>query len=189
MFKLTRVNRIKHLIDKKKNIDLSYKCFRLQQIILLFDGMEQHEQEERQETSASSELCLQNRSCGLRKYDHVSEVLKSLKWLSVRNKPLFNDLVMGYKCVKNLTPGYLHGRFQYRAKTNQRVARQNNDLTLPRYRLATGRKTFTYRGAKLYNTIAKDIKDAGNLNVFKKRIFQYLFNSQIVFYYRNVNSL
>ena len=40
MFKLTRVNRIKHLLDKKKNIDLSYKCFRFQQIILLFDGME-----------------------------------------------------------------------------------------------------------------------------------------------------
>jgi len=39
MFKLTRVNRIKHLLDKE-NIDLSYKCFRLQQIILLFDGME-----------------------------------------------------------------------------------------------------------------------------------------------------
>ena len=38
MFKLTRVNRIKHLL--KKNIDLSYKCFRFQQIILLFDGME-----------------------------------------------------------------------------------------------------------------------------------------------------
>ena len=72
---------------------------------------------------------------------------------------------MGYKCLKNLTPGYLHGRFQYRAKTRQRVTRQNNDLTLPRY------------GAKLYNTIAKDIRDAGNLNVFKKRIFQYLFNS------------
>ena len=38
MFKLTRVNRIKHLLEK--NIDLSYKCFRFQQIILLFDGME-----------------------------------------------------------------------------------------------------------------------------------------------------
>ena len=61
IFKLTRANRIKHLLDKK-NIDLSYKCFRLQQIILLFDGMEWHEQEERWKTSASSELCLQNRS-------------------------------------------------------------------------------------------------------------------------------
>ena len=34
---------------------------------------------------------------GLRKYDHVSEALKSLKRLNVRNKLLFNDLVMVYK--------------------------------------------------------------------------------------------
>ena len=124
---------------------------------------------------------VQNYACrivaGLRKYDHVSEALKSLKWLNVRDKLLFNDLVMVYKCLKNLTPGYLHGRFQYRAKTHQRVTRQNNDLTLPRYRLATGQKTFTCRGAKLYNSIAKDLGDTGNLNVFQNGIFKYLFNS------------
>ena len=97
-----------------KKADLSYKFLRLQQIILLFDGMEQD---------------------------------------------------------------YLHGRFQYRAKTNQRDTRQNNDLTLPRYRLATGQKTFTYRRAKLYNSIAKDIRETGNLNVFNKKIFKYLLNS------------
>ena len=34
---------------------------------------------------------------GLRKYDNVSEALKSLKWLNVRDKLLFNDLVMVYK--------------------------------------------------------------------------------------------
>ena len=50
-----------------------------------------------------------------------------------------------------------------RAKTHQRVTRQNNDLTLPRYRLATGQKTFTYREAKLCNNIAKEITDTGNL--------------------------
>ena len=45
------------------------------------------------------------------------------------------------------------------------------------YRLATGQKTFTYRGAELYNSIAKDIRDTRNLDSFKKRIFKYLFNS------------
>ena len=114
---------------------------------------------------------VQNYACrivaGLRKYDHVSEALKSLKWLNVRDKRLFNDLVMVYKCLKNLTPGYLHRRFQYRAKTRQRVTRQNKDLTLPPYRLATGQKTFSYRGAKLYNSIAKDIRDTGNFIAFK----------------------
>ena len=99
--------------------------------------------------------------------------LKSLKWVNVRDKLLFNELVMVYKCLKNLTPGYLHGRFKYRAKTHQRVTRQNNDLTLPRYRLA---KTIL-QGAKLYYSIAKDIRDTGNLNAFKKRIFKFLLNS------------
>ena len=41
---------------------------------------------------------VQNYACriaaGLRKYDHVSEVLKSLKRLNVRDRLLFNDLVM-----------------------------------------------------------------------------------------------
>ena len=40
MFKPTRVKGIKHLLDKKKTIDLCYKCFRFQQIISLFDVME-----------------------------------------------------------------------------------------------------------------------------------------------------
>ena len=107
----------------------------------------------------------------------VTIALKSLTWLNVRDKLLFDDLVMVYKCLKNLTHGYLHRRFHYRAKTQQRVTRQNKDLSLPRYRLATGQKTFSYRGAKLYNSIAKDIRDTRNFNAFKKRIFKYLFNS------------
>ena len=58
-------------------------------------------------------------------------------------------------------------------KRVQRDTRQNNDLTLPRYRLATGQKTFSYRGAKLYNSIAEDIRDTGKnfLNIFL--IFYY----------------
>ena len=44
----------------------------------------------------------------------------------VRDKLPFNNLVMVYKCLKNLTPGYFHGCFQYRAKIHQRVSRQNN---------------------------------------------------------------
>ena len=51
-------------------------------------------------------------------------------------------------------------------KRVQGDTRQNNDLTLPRYSLPTGQKTFTYRGAKLYSSIAKDIKDTGNLNMY-----------------------
>ena len=48
---------------------------------------------------------------GLRKFDHTSEALKSLKWLNVKDILLFNDLLMVYKCMNNLTPIYLRERF------------------------------------------------------------------------------
>ena len=79
--------------------------------------------------------------------------------------------------LKNLTPGYLHRHFHYRAKIYQKDTRQNNDLTLPRFRLAGDWQkdcTSAYHGAKLNNTLAKDIRDTGGLNVFKKRIFKII---------------
>ena len=39
---------------------------------------------------------------GLRKYDHISEGLKSLKWLSVSDKIFLYDSVMVHKCMVTL---------------------------------------------------------------------------------------
>ena len=167
MFKLTKVNRIKHLLDKKKKT-LIYLINAF--VFSKFSYCSTVWSSTSKKNVRKPQL-VQNYACkiiaGLRKYHHVSEVLKSFKWLNVRDKLLFNDLVMVYKCLKNLTPGYLHGRFQYRAKTHQRVTRQNNDLTLPQYRLAMHwPKDFHL----LYNSIVKVIRDTGNLNflIFKK---------------------
>ena len=124
MFKLTRVNKIKHLLVKKKNTDLSYKCFRLQQIILYCSTVWRSTSKKNVRKLQLVQNYASRIVAGLRKYDHVSEALKSFKWLNERDK-----------------------------LTQQRVTRQNKDLTLPWYRLATGQKTFSYRGAKLYNSI------------------------------------
>ena len=109
---------------------------------------------------------------GLRKHDHISEALKSLKWLDVKDKLLFNNFVMMYKCMNNLTPNYLSERFQQRSKIHQRDTRQKKDLTLPKCRLVTGQRAYAFRGVKMYNTLPKEIWNTESLSVFKK-----LFNS------------
>lgn len=67
---------------------------------------------------------VQNYACriitGLKKYSHILKTLKSLKWLHVKEKLLFNDLVMVYKCTNNLTPDYLSEQFQYHSEIHQR---------------------------------------------------------------------
>ena len=128
---------------------------------------------------------VQNYACrivtGLIKYDHITEALKSLKWLNVKKKLLFNDLVMVYKCINNLTPEYLCERFKQRSEIHQRDTRQKSELTLPKCRLATGQRAFAFREAKIFNSLPKFIRDTeSRLSGFKRRLFMTVFNSEHV---------
>ena len=44
---------------------------------------------------------------GLGKFDYKSQGQRSLTWLDVTEKVLFNDLVLAFKCVNGLAPDYL----------------------------------------------------------------------------------
>ena len=41
---------------------------------------------------------------GFKKFDHISQGIKSLNWLTVEERLYFNDAVMVFKCVNNLVP-------------------------------------------------------------------------------------
>lgn len=104
MFKLTRVNRIKHLLDQSTPMSLinAFVFCILLYCLTVWSNTSN-------ENIRKLQL-VQNYACrivtGLKKYDNVSEALKSHKWLNVKKKLLFNDLVMVYKCLNNLTPDY-----------------------------------------------------------------------------------
>ena len=102
---------------------------------------------------------IQNFACrivlGLKKYDHITEGLKSLNWLNVNDRLLVNDLLMVHKCIHGLIPNYLTGKFIQRSKIHGRNTRGSGELDLPICRLKTGLRSFTFRGAKLYNSLPK----------------------------------
>ena len=51
-----------------------------------------------------------------------------------------------------------------------------NDLHLPLCRLVTGKRTFSSRGAKLWNPLSPDIKSEQSLKPFKHKLYKHLFN-------------
>ena len=118
MFKLTRVNRIKHLLGQRTLIYL-IKAFVFCKLFYCSTVWNNTSKENIRKLQF-----VQNYACrivtGLNKYDHISEALKSFKWLNVKGKLLFIDLVMVYKCMNNLTPDYLRERFQHRSEIYQR---------------------------------------------------------------------
>ena len=65
---------------------------------------------------------------GLRKYDHISAGLRSLRWLNVKQRLMVNDAVMMYKCLKGLSPCYLSNKFSTRATIHDRQTRYRDSL-------------------------------------------------------------
>ena len=63
---------------------------------------------------------------GLKKFDHISQGIKSLNWLTVKERLYFNDAVMVFKCANNLIPEYLANMFVPRSRIH-------SVIFLPRY--------------------------------------------------------
>ena len=111
---------------------------------------------------------------GLKKYDHITEGLKSLNWISVKDKLLLNDLVMVHKCLHGQMPNYLSDKFIKRSKIHDRNTRKKDELNLPKCRLKIGQRSFAFRGAKSYNDLPDDIKKTRDTKHFKKNLYNYL---------------
>ncbi|CAH3120264.1 unnamed protein product, partial [Pocillopora meandrina] len=56
----------------------------------------------------------------LRKFDHISQGQRSLGWLDVTEKILFNDWILAFKCVNGLAPDYLIKYFIKRSAVHDR---------------------------------------------------------------------
>ena len=126
----------------------------------------------------------QNFACrivlGLKKYDHITDGLKSLNWLNVNDRLLVNDLLMVHKCIHNLIPSYLTGKFTQRLKIHGRNTRGSGELDLPFCRLKTGQRSFAFRGAKLYNNLPNKIKQTSDVKKFKAKVCNYLLNLKLL---------
>ena len=89
---------------------------------------------------------------GLPKYDHISEGLKSLRWLPVADKWSM------YKYLNGRPPDYLSQKFTRRLAHHDRNTRYKTDLNLPRCRLKTGQRSFAFRGATCWNRLPNNWK-------------------------------
>ena len=85
---------------------------------------------------------------GLKKFDHISQGRRSLKWLDVTEKVLFNDLVLVFKYVNGLAPDYLGKYFIKHSAVQNKNTRGCNNFVVPRGRLSMGQRAFYFRSPR-----------------------------------------
>ncbi|CAK1594935.1 unnamed protein product [Parnassius mnemosyne] len=116
---------------------------------------------------------------GLRKYDHVSQFRKQLKWLPIhlrRNVHLLSLLF----CVlfDPKSPRYLKEQFHYRYEFHDRSLRSVYSLALNTPYSVTSfyNKSFTSQATRLWNSLPLNIQQAQSLQTFKKQLKEYYLN-------------
>ena len=173
--KLVQINRIKHLLDKETLL-LLINAFVFSKLFYCSTVWSNTSK-----SNVSKLQRVQNFAAriilGLRKFDHISQGIKSLKWLPVKDRFYLNDAIMMYKCVNKLAPDYLADKFVQRSHIHNRNTRSRNQLDIPRCRISTGQRSFVYRGTQLWNSLSYDVRTAKCPKVFKRRLINILLSS------------
>ena len=98
-------------------------------------------------------------------------LIESLGWKTVRELVDQDSRLMVYKSINGLAPQYMSDLFTRNSACSSRNLRNTKtDLRLPRKTSANGQKCFSYRGAKLWNNLSAEIKQAPSFAVFKQNI-------------------
>jgi Reverse transcriptase (RNA-dependent DNA polymerase) len=116
---------------------------------------------------------MQNCCCrfifGLRKYDHVSEKFKSLRWLKIDNLFNYQLSVLVHKILSTSSPEYLHQKLIFRGEIHKLNVRSVGSLNLPKSRLVIFNRSFSYNAVKVYNNIPNQFKSL-SLRLFRKGV-------------------
>ncbi len=110
----------------------------------------------------------------IRKYDHISPVLSTLHWLSIKHRIDFEILLITYKALIGLAPQYLSELLSH--SSPPRPLQNSGHLIIPRISKQTeGGRSFFYLAPKLWNNLPNNVREADTLCQFKSRLKTHLF--------------
>ncbi len=112
-----------------------------------------------------------------RKCDHVTPIMKELKWLNVEDKCVVEKCSTVYRAVNGLFPEW-YLKFLTVGQNTESTTRHENNLYLQRSRTDSGAKESTVCGSKLWNLIPHDIVNSRNLHGFKASLKKLLLTNE-----------
>jgi hypothetical protein len=114
-------------------------------------------------------------------YDAPSaELFKQLNWMRFDERIIYKKAILMYKSINDASsPQYMKNKFQFVHQRHDRNLRSasNSDLVVPRPKKEVFRKSLDYSGAKLWNNIPLNIRQAKSLSEFQALYLNWHFTS------------
>ena len=108
---------------------------------------------------------------GVRKYDHVTPLMKELQWLKIKDKYFFDKYITIYKVINGLYPEW-YLKFSTVRENTTCTTRRQDDLYVPKARTDAGAKAMSVLGPKLWNDLPNCISNSGTLKIFRSRLMK-----------------
>ena len=111
------------------------------------------------------------------KYEHITPVLKNLHWLPVKQRIDYKVLILAYKALHGLSPGYIADMLTRYTPTRTLRSKDSNLLVVPRVRLkAAGHRSFHFAAPVLWSNLPEKLRQCSSLSLFKSHLKTHLFN-------------
>ena len=123
---------------------------------------------------------LQNRAARIllsAPYDaNATDLFRRLNWKNLKNQRLYTKAIMMFKNLNGETPDYLSTKFIFRNDTTSyRLRNSERRLVLPQPRTDYVRKSFSYSGAVLWNSLPTDFRVSKTLGEFRTKLTNFSF--------------
>lgn len=113
---------------------------------------------------------------GKRKYDHISDTLKELHWLPIRQRISYKLALITYKCLHGVGPVYLSELLVRKTHARDLRSSKCSLLVVPRTALkSAGDRSFSAAAPSVWNGLPPRIRSAKTLVLFKKELKTHLF--------------
>ena len=113
------------------------------------------------------------------KRDHVTPLLRDLKWINFNSILRLNEAPFIYKNLYVSADSNVKKiNFDLWNKVSQRITRNGSDVHIDFRRTAVGQKAVSVSGVKLWNSITMNIRNSNSIVTFKSHTYQYLVQHQ-----------
>jgi len=100
-----------------------------------------------------------------------NQLIKTLGWKTINELTDLESKTMVFKSLNELAPPYLCSIFIKNSQsTSYRLCNTSTDLRLPKIGTENGKNSFWFMGAKLWNSLSANCKQAASLSTFKQHI-------------------
>lgn len=114
-----------------------------------------------------------------RNFDYINtrgiDLVKFLGWMSVKQRFLYFQILLMFKCIHGHAPVYLLNNITLESEiSNVNTRRHPLDLYIPIPVNEFHKKILFYRGAKAWNNLPGEIRNITNFNAFKNKLKHFI---------------